>query len=331
MTGEVRTNLDVDAGEDLKDGGLVRVQEIDAYWLQRRITRAFGAEIEASKSQEVAEQVLLVLSSAADQRTVENDLVMSLGFEQFDLIKDLIKNRSRIVWCTRLGRAQDDAERRKIEDEMAALGPETAAILDALLKATRTSARDRQTAVEEKIRKEARQLRGQAGEDAEEGRAAGGGGGGGVAVARQIIDLEALTFGQGSHFRSNKSISLPTGSTKCVFLPAMLFFSLSLLISHVSLSLMMQDCPQGLRCGSYPPRKAQAFQDWGEAESHQGPPRMGPACLPRYGEPQQDTELGLRGSHVQRRESPHLRSHGCRQDKRGHDVCAPPARSPHAA
>lgn len=212
LTGEVKTNLNVDEGEDNQDGGLIRVQEIDAYWLQRRITRAFGAEIEASKSQEVAEQVLLTLSSASDQRAVENELVMSLGFEHFDLIKDLIKNRSRIVWCTRLSRAQDDGERRKIEDEMAASGPEAISILDALLKATRTSARERQTAVEEKIRKEARQLRGQGGGESEDGGA--GLGGGGISVARQVIDLEALTFGQGSHFRSNKSISLPTGSTK---------------------------------------------------------------------------------------------------------------------
>ncbi len=57
MSGEVRTtNMDVEAGEDERDDGL-RVQEIDAYWLQRRIARAFGEDMDASKSQEVAEQV----------------------------------------------------------------------------------------------------------------------------------------------------------------------------------------------------------------------------------------------------------------------------------
>lgn len=35
------------------------VQEIDAYWLQRRIAKAFGDAIDASKSQELAEQVRL--------------------------------------------------------------------------------------------------------------------------------------------------------------------------------------------------------------------------------------------------------------------------------
>jgi pre-mRNA-splicing helicase BRR2 len=46
------------------------------------------------------------LASASDQRSIENELVLSLGFEQFELIKELIKNRLRIVWCTKLSRAQ---------------------------------------------------------------------------------------------------------------------------------------------------------------------------------------------------------------------------------
>jgi pre-mRNA-splicing helicase BRR2 len=49
----------VEAGEEARDEGL-RVQEIDAYWLQRRIARAFGAEMDANKSQEVAEQVRVI-------------------------------------------------------------------------------------------------------------------------------------------------------------------------------------------------------------------------------------------------------------------------------
>ena len=56
IAGEGRANLDVEAGEETRDDGL-RVQEIDAYWLQRRIARAYGAEMDANKSQEVAEQV----------------------------------------------------------------------------------------------------------------------------------------------------------------------------------------------------------------------------------------------------------------------------------
>lgn len=44
--------MDVDAGEEGGDDGLLRVQEIDAYWLQRRIASALGySDADAAKSQ----------------------------------------------------------------------------------------------------------------------------------------------------------------------------------------------------------------------------------------------------------------------------------------
>lgn len=51
-------------------------------------------------------QVLGVLGGPGDARGVENELVLSLGFEAFELIKELLRNRLKIVWCTRLSRAQ---------------------------------------------------------------------------------------------------------------------------------------------------------------------------------------------------------------------------------
>lgn len=71
-----------------------QVKEIDAYWLQRRIGKALGSETDADRSQLLAEEVLTVLGGPADQRGVENSLVTALGFEQFELIKELIRNRS---------------------------------------------------------------------------------------------------------------------------------------------------------------------------------------------------------------------------------------------
>ncbi len=48
---------------------------------------------EASFSSSPVSQVLGVLGGPDDQRAVENELVLSLGFEHFELIKELIKNR----------------------------------------------------------------------------------------------------------------------------------------------------------------------------------------------------------------------------------------------
>lgn len=146
------------------------LQEIDAYWLQRRISKAFG-DIDPNAAQKLAEDVFEALqvgvaclclqcgrehwslgprhsagllqlqvrvpaagilrlgrlhggagcsppcSSALDSlpgsplqlqdpREVENRLVVLLDFERFELIKELLKNRLRVVWCMRLARAE---------------------------------------------------------------------------------------------------------------------------------------------------------------------------------------------------------------------------------
>jgi pre-mRNA-splicing helicase BRR2 len=82
------------------------LQEIDAYWLQRRIGRAYGDTIDAPRAQQLAEEVLTTLASPTDSRAVENELVLALGFEQFELIKELLRNRLKVVWCTWLSRTQ---------------------------------------------------------------------------------------------------------------------------------------------------------------------------------------------------------------------------------
>ena len=55
MNIDIRTSLDVDAGDESMVEGL-SVQEVDAYWLQRWVTKAFGT-IDASASQKLAEEV----------------------------------------------------------------------------------------------------------------------------------------------------------------------------------------------------------------------------------------------------------------------------------
>jgi hypothetical protein len=38
----------------------------------------------------------------------------------------------------------------------------------------------------------------------------------GAAAGRHVVDFEGLAFGQGGHYMSNKSCSLPPGSYRCV-------------------------------------------------------------------------------------------------------------------
>ena len=54
-------------------------------------------------------------SQKGSDRDVEAQLMHLLDFEHFDLVRELLKNRLTIVWCTRLQRAQADDERQRIE------------------------------------------------------------------------------------------------------------------------------------------------------------------------------------------------------------------------
>ena len=46
---------------------------------------------------------------------LERDLLELLDYSHFALVKELIQNRLTVVWCTRLARAQDEAEERAVE------------------------------------------------------------------------------------------------------------------------------------------------------------------------------------------------------------------------
>ena len=60
---EVRTGTDADAGEEARAEGL-QPQEIDAYWLQRRVAGAFPT-VDAAGTQKMAEQVFSALQVGA--------------------------------------------------------------------------------------------------------------------------------------------------------------------------------------------------------------------------------------------------------------------------
>jgi pre-mRNA-splicing helicase BRR2 len=205
-------------GGDGADGsGQVKVSDIDAYWLQRQVSKACGfGPADAEAGAQMAARVLAALD-AADDREAENALVALLDFDKFDLIKLLMYNRHRVLWCTRLARAQDEAEAARIEQEMSSV-PELQAILRQL-HAQRMTARERQNATELRIREEARRLR-----SAEAGGNATGVGadddlmppppapGPAAASGRRVLELDALSFQQGRRLMANKRCELPAGS-----------------------------------------------------------------------------------------------------------------------
>ncbi|XP_028784629.1 DExH-box ATP-dependent RNA helicase DExH12 [Neltuma alba] len=205
--------IDDDDMQEANEGMSLNVQDIDAYWLQRKISQAFEQQIDPQQCQKLAEEVLKILAEG-DDREVETKLLVHLQFDKFSLVKFLLRNRLKIVWCTRLARAEDQDERKKIEEEMMGLGPELASIVEQL-HATRATAKERQKNLEKSIREEARRLkdeitgdgdigrRGLADRDAESGWLKG---------QRQLLDLDSLAFDQGGFFMAKKKCDLPDGS-----------------------------------------------------------------------------------------------------------------------
>ena len=68
------------------------------------------------------------IQNASDDRDCENKLVLLLGYDQFQFIKVLIKNRWTVLYCTLLAKTEGEEERAAIEEEMKA-DPDKAAVL----------------------------------------------------------------------------------------------------------------------------------------------------------------------------------------------------------
>ncbi|XP_011502445.1 PREDICTED: putative U5 small nuclear ribonucleoprotein 200 kDa helicase [Ceratosolen solmsi marchali] len=211
--GEVRENEDeVDEGEEANDDRAIHAEnlgraeemkkektlhprDIDAYWLQRQLKAIYN---DAMISHAKAGDVLDVLKSAADDRDCENQLVLLLGYDCFDFIKQLKKYRHMIAYCTMLASSQSESERSKIRKKMSE-DPSLTKILHQLETGKGDVDND------ETMEARAQRKRREENEDT-------GGPGGLVQGTRNIIDLEDIAFAQGSHFMPNKRCHLPDGS-----------------------------------------------------------------------------------------------------------------------
>ncbi|MCD7466802.1 DExH-box ATP-dependent RNA helicase DExH12 [Datura stramonium] len=207
--------IDDDEMQEPDEGMALNEQDIDAYWLQRKISQAYEQQIDPQQSQILAEEVLKILAEG-DDHEVETKLLVHLQFEKFSLIKYLLRSRLKVVRCTRLARAEDQEKRKKIEEEMSGLGPDHAAILEQL-HPTRATAKERQNYLEKSIGEEARRLKdetradsdvkrkGHADRDLDNGWSMG---------QRQLLNLDSLAVCQAGLFKANGKGQLPERSYK---------------------------------------------------------------------------------------------------------------------
>ncbi|KAK2163706.1 hypothetical protein LSH36_75g12085 [Paralvinella palmiformis] len=174
--------------------------DIDAFWLQRKLSKFYDDPMVAQKQ---AAEVLNILQEATDDREVENKLVGVLGFSHFDFIRILRQYRHMVLYCTLLAQAQSDSEKSQIEEKMAN-DSELVKILIALQET------DKEDIVQEERarRQAARQSRVDADIEATDVDV------GGALESTNVLDLEDLTFALGSHLMANKRCQLPEGSYK---------------------------------------------------------------------------------------------------------------------
>ena len=205
-------------GSGSKDKGksFIPAREIDAYWLQRQIGAIYSdAHIQQVKTQEA----LTILSGAPDEeggeekqlREIENDLAELFDWEHHELVHKLIANRDKVVWLTRLARAEDEEARGVIEREIVSEGLRW--ILDELRGIAQSGdSKKRKLEIKMDIDVPASFING-----SEKPEPNGEGGLVGGLQPRKLINLENLIFDQGNHLMTNPKVKLPDGSTKRTF------------------------------------------------------------------------------------------------------------------
>ncbi|MGH0174302.1 UNVERIFIED_CONTAM: hypothetical protein FKN15_070957 [Acipenser sinensis] len=174
-------------------------RDIDAFWLQRQLSRFYD---DAIVSQKRADEVLEILKTASDDRECENQLVLLLGFNTFDFIKILRQHRRMIQYCTMLASAQSEAEKERIMSKMES-DPELSKVLYQLQETEKEDIIREERSRRERVRKSRMDNDLEAVDMDQQGESL---------APRQVLDLEDLAFSQGSHFMANKRCQLPDGS-----------------------------------------------------------------------------------------------------------------------
>lgn len=200
--------------DGFEDGNHFSPLKVDGYWLQRNLSKFYK---DADECHRKAEEVLDILSGKEDDRSCENKLVMLLEFDKFDFITLVIENRSAIVFCTRLARAEGPSERSQVESEMR--NDENGLELLRLLgfedktggqengNASR-SARSRERGAGQKDNSRRVRFAGETDDSTpRRGRKR-------VRLALRKLDLDSLSFQKGGHLMSVRDCKLPPGSER---------------------------------------------------------------------------------------------------------------------
>lgn len=189
LGGAASTSQSTGAASDI-----VSAREIDGFWLQRLLAQSFSDPQEAAEKTTAA---MALLSSESNVRDVENSLMELTDYDKFELVSTLIKNREKIVWCTKLARSNDD---EKVDLEVAMREKGVGWILKELAGAKVVSRKGDGMDVDPKV--DIANMKANLAPGAY------------APPPNKTVDLEAMAFSQGARLMSNKKCKLPEGSFK---------------------------------------------------------------------------------------------------------------------
>ncbi|VDD78058.1 unnamed protein product [Mesocestoides corti] len=190
--------------ESKSDIDSLHPRDIDAFWLQRNVSKHCKDPVLAQKK---AQECLDILGTATDDRDLENRLVRCIGYEQFGFLRVLRRYPAMILHCTLLAQAQSPQERAELEAKMK-VDPKLALILKQLRETTGSGdnvADERSRKASQRVARLRETAKGDVDGDKMSSDDAKG-------VVANAIDLASLTFSQGSHLMANKRCQLPEGS-----------------------------------------------------------------------------------------------------------------------
>eukprot|EP01029_Cantina_marsupialis_P030669 TRINITY_DN838_c0_g1_i3.p1 TRINITY_DN838_c0_g1~~TRINITY_DN838_c0_g1_i3.p1 ORF type:complete len:2186 (-),score=829.25 TRINITY_DN838_c0_g1_i3:132-6689(-) len=195
---------------------MIPLEQIDGQWLQRTISDTCEESVSPEERMELSNKVMNILSDALKGDNVQNvdrKLVEILGFEKLSLVQALIKNRHRIVFCTRLSNADSADEERQIKQEMRE-SDEGIAVMEGLDKNVASASFTgnqqmsnlRDTATQEYLAlNPSTEIKDDVMMFGDENIP-------GQVTSTETYDLETMKFAEGDHTNNNNECELPEGS-----------------------------------------------------------------------------------------------------------------------
>ncbi|CAM9017925.1 unnamed protein product [Wickerhamomyces anomalus] len=169
---------------------IIYMKDVDAFYLQRIISSAFP-NLDAMGVQSLTSTIYSLIEEQSSDKVFEQKLLENIDSEKIDFVRLLITNRQTILWGTRLSKADNSDERQAILKELES--NDLKHLLDEYEESDGTE-NDRVTKRRKVVSTGDEQI---------------------SAIRKpKIVNLDDLTFDQGSHLMTTTKVNLPKDSFK---------------------------------------------------------------------------------------------------------------------